>query len=257
MRTGCCWSASGAARVEHVLEPPRAVGQRPRARPACGARRRPAPRRRARRSPTRAASARRRRRWRRPGRRGRRPARPACGCWRGARRGPPASAATGGRRRPSCWISVASAGMEPGAAPPTSAWWARLAAQPTSRPSRWHGRHEGDVVEVGAAGEGVVDDDLVAGPDAVAERVDGGAHRRRHRAEVHRDVLGLDEQLADGGEQRRRAVGPLLDVGAEGGAPQHRAHLLGHAGEPGQQDRERGRAERVSVAARSWTRLST
>ena len=31
-------------------------------------------------------------------------------------------------------MSVASAGIDPGAAPPTSAWWARLAAQPTSRP---------------------------------------------------------------------------------------------------------------------------
>ena len=59
------------------------------------------------------------------------------------------------------------------------------------------------------------------------------AHRRRHRAEVHRDVLGLHEQLAVGGEQGGRAVGPLLDVGAERGPPQHRAHLLGHAGEPG------------------------
>ena len=47
---------------------------------------------------------------------------------------------TGGIRRPSCWISVASAGSEPGAAPPRSAWWARLAAHPTRRPSSvWQG----------------------------------------------------------------------------------------------------------------------
>ena len=72
--------------------------------------------------------------------------------------------------------------------------------------------------------------DLLAGRDAAAERVDRGAHRRRHRAEVHGDVLGLHEQLAVGGEQRGRAVGPLLDVRAERGAAQHRAHLLGDAG---------------------------
>ena len=41
----------------------------------------------------------------------------------------------GGSRRPSWWISVASAGSDPGADPPISAWWARLATQPTSRPS--------------------------------------------------------------------------------------------------------------------------
>ena len=69
------------------------------------------------------------------------------------------------------------------------------------------------------------------------------AHRRRHRAEVHRDVLGLHEQLAVGGEQRGRAVGPLLDVRAERGAAQHRAHLLGDAGEPRDQDLERRRIE--------------
>ena len=59
----------------------------------------------------------------------------------GPRRGEHAAARTsgvsrtGGMRRPSCWISVASAGIDPGAAPPRSAWWARLATQPTRRPS--------------------------------------------------------------------------------------------------------------------------
>ena len=95
---------------------------------------------------------------------------------------------------------------------------------------------------MGAARERVVEDDLLAGGDAVeAEGVDGGAHRCRHRAEVHGDVLGLHEQLAVGGEEGGRAVGPLLDVGREGGAPQDGAHLLGHAGELGDQDLERRR----------------
>ena len=81
---------------------------------------------------------------------------------------------TGGSRRPSWWISVASAGIEPGAAPPTSAWWARLATQPDEPAVDVARRHEGDVVEVGAAGERVVDHHLLAGRDAVAEGVDGG-----------------------------------------------------------------------------------
>ncbi|MEZ5143553.1 MAG: hypothetical protein R2726_13700 [Acidimicrobiales bacterium] len=41
---------------------------------------------------------------------------------------------TGGSRSPSSNTSVASAGSEPGAAPPTSAWWARVATQPSSSP---------------------------------------------------------------------------------------------------------------------------
>ena len=37
---------------------------------------------------------------------------------------------------PSSSSVVESAGMEPGVGPPTSAWWARLAAKPSSSPSR-------------------------------------------------------------------------------------------------------------------------
>ena len=46
---------------------------------------------------------------------------------------------------------------------------------------------------------------------------------------------------------RRRAVGPLLDVRAERGPPQHRAHLLGHAGQPA----------RSGPAATAGSRLTT
>ena len=42
----------------------------------------------------------------------------------------------GGSRIPSSSMVVASGGIEPGAVPPTSAWWARFATQPTSAPSR-------------------------------------------------------------------------------------------------------------------------
>ena len=47
--------------------------------------------------------------------------------------------------------------------------------------------------------------------------------------------------VAVGGEQRGRAVGALLDVRAVRGAPQHRTHLLGDAGEPRDQDLQRRR----------------
>ena len=58
-------------------------------------------------------------------------------------------------------------------------------------------------------------------------------------------MLGLHEQLAVGGEQRGRAVGSLLDVRAERGTAQHRTHLVGHAGEAGDEDLERRRIERA------------
>src|SRR5205823_1549922 len=50
--------------------------------------------------------------------------------------------------------------------------------------------------------------------------------------------LRLREELAVGSEQRRRAVGPLLDVRAERGAPQYRAHLVGDGCETRAEDLE-------------------
>ena len=94
------------------------------------------------------------------------------------------------------------------------------------------GRDERDVVQMRAAREGIVDDDLLAGPDLGAARVDRGPHRRGHGTEMHGDVLGLREQRAVGREQRARTVGPLLDVRAVRGAAEHRAHLVGDTGEP-------------------------
>ena len=139
--------------------------------------------------------------------------------------------------------------------PPRSAWWARFATHPTSAVADEARRDERDVVEVRAAGERIVEHDLVAGPrrDPPTASI-AAAHRRGHRAEVHRDVLGLHEQLAVGGEQRGRAVGALLDVRAVRGTPQHRAHLVGDAGEPRDQDLQR---RRIEVAhARSSSRVT-
>ena len=63
-----------------------------------------------------------------------------------------------------------SAGIDPGTRPPTSAWWARLAAKPSSSPSaREHGRDDGDVGQVGAARERVVEDPGDARRVALAE----------------------------------------------------------------------------------------
>ena len=66
-------------------------------------------------------------------------------------------------------------------------------------------RDERDVVEMCAARERIVHDHLVARgkTPATGEHVEDRPHRRRHRAEVHRDVLGLHELLACGVEERR------------------------------------------------------
>ena len=61
----------------------------------------------------------------------------------------------------------------------------------------------------------------------MAARTDAGIE-----PEVHRDVLGLGEQVTRRVEHRRRAVGPLLDVRARRRPAQHRAHLVGDAAEP-------------------------
>ena len=73
--------------------------------------------------------------------------------------------------------------------------------------------------------------------------LDGGAHRRRHRAEMHGNVLGLHQQFAVRGEHRRRAIGALFDVGAERSAPQHGAHLGRDTREPRDEDLQGGRIE--------------
>ncbi len=178
-----CWSGAGTEAVDHVGEPPGAVGQLAERRDACAARRSRAPRPAARRPAP--PVARRRPRWPRPGRRGRPRARRACASWPAPAPAPRRVSSTGGIRSPSAKISMASAGIEPGAAPPTSAWWARVAAQPDQPVADEARRHHGDVVEVGAAGEGIVEDDLLARPDrrpspnrAMASATDAGIDPR-------------------------------------------------------------------------------
>ena len=93
-----------------------------------------------------------------------------------------------------------SAGIEPGVGPPTSAWWARLAANAISAVAGEHRGDHGDVGQVGAAAVRVVEDPrALRGVVLVEDRGDRG----RHRPEVHGDVLGLHHHLARGGRTAR------------------------------------------------------
>ena len=74
----------------------------------------------------------------------------------------------------------------------------------------------------------VVEDPGLAGRGLVRH---DGSDRLGHRAEVHRDVLGLRDHATVLVEERRRAVAPLLDVRRERGADEHRSHLLGDRAE--------------------------
>ena len=84
-------------------------------------------------------------------------------------------------------------------------------------------RDHRDVGQVGAARERVVEDPRdPRGVVLVEHRRD----RRRHRAQVDGDVLGLHDHLTPRVEERRRCVAALLDVGRVRGADQHQPHLL-------------------------------
>ena len=84
-------------------------------------------------------------------------------------------------------------------------------------------RDERDVGQMRAAGVGVVEDEDVVGAWVAG---DHRGDRRGHRAQVHRNVLGLGDHPAGRIEDRGRAVAALLDVRREGGPDQRRAHLL-------------------------------
>ena len=98
------------------------------------------------------------------------------------------------------------------------------------------GGDEGDVVEVGAAEVGVVEDDDVAGGEV--EALEGGGDGGGHGAEVDGDVGGLGDHVAVGVKEGAGVVLALLDVGGEAGAAEGDAHLLGHGGEEVLEDLE-------------------
>ena len=64
-----------------------------------------------------------------------------------------------------------------------------------------HGSNDGEIVEVGASVERIVHG--VLDPGLWIEAFDTGCNRLRHRAEMHRDVLGLGQHLSAGREDRR------------------------------------------------------
>ena len=89
------------------------------------------------------------------------------------------------------------------------------------------GRDEGDVGKVGAAEEGVVEDDAVAGMQIGGELLDGSQDRKRHGAEVNRNVGGLGDKLASLVEEGAGIVTPLFDIGRAGCFAQDKPHLFG------------------------------
>ena len=107
------------------------------------------------------------------------------------------------------------------------------------RAAREDRAHQVDVGQVRAAARvGIVgDEDVARGQclDRIAR--EDLADDAQQRAEVHRDVLGLGDDLAVGVEDRGRAVLALLDVGGIGGLDQRGAHLF--------RDGEEGRADHL------------
>ena len=91
------------------------------------------------------------------------------------------------------------------------------------------GRDEGDVGQVGAPPEGVVEDHHV--PRCEGDLLDGLGHREGHRAQVDGDVGGLGDHPALGVEEGAGKVPAFLDVGGVAGLAQHHPHLLGNGGE--------------------------
>jgi len=73
-----------------------------------------------------------------------------------------------------------------------------------------HGSNDREIVEMGASVEGIVHG--VLDSRLGIEAPDTGGNRLRHRAKMHRDVLGLRQHLPVGCEDGRRTVRPLLDV---------------------------------------------
>ncbi len=82
----------------------------------------------------------------------------------------------------------------------------------------------GDVRQVSTAEEGIVNHHHVA--VSPAQTTDDIAHGIGHTAEVNRNMRRLGTELAPGIEDRAGEIETVLDVGREGGAAQHRPHLL-------------------------------
>ena len=108
-------------------------------------------------------------------------------------------------------------------------------------------RDDRDVGQVGAALVGVVEDPADPG---LVPLVENGRYRRRHRAEMDGDVLGLHRHPPALVEQRRGGIAALLDVRRVRGADQHGAHLVAGRAQRAEHHLER---DRVEPAHRSST----
>ena len=119
-----------------------------------------------------------------------------------------------------------------------------------------HRPHEREVVEMSPTRERIVDGVLRPGLHARPEHIEHRSYRRRHRTEVHRNVLGLSQHLPGRDEHGRRAVGPLLDVRRVGSAAKHDTHLIGNLRKTVAGDLERDGVDlhhSTTRAPPSWT----
>jgi hypothetical protein len=102
------------------------------------------------------------------------------------------------------------------------------------------------VGEVRAVGKRIVDDDDIAVVETAGRR-DCLLDRAQHRAEMHRNVLGLRDELRLGVEHGAGGVHALLDIRRERGALQDGAHLIG-----GRFERIAQHLERDRIDQRIW-----
>jgi hypothetical protein len=94
------------------------------------------------------------------------------------------------------------------------------------RPAVFEDRGDhGHVRQMGAAEGGVVGHHDI--PLLHGDRLPEAAHAEAQGAQVDGDVRGVDHQLARRVEQGAGEIEALLDVGGDGGALEHFAHLPG------------------------------
>lgn len=91
-----------------------------------------------------------------------------------------------------------------------------------------HSPHQGDVRQMAAPAEGIVDNKDVAGGEGVAAK--GMGHGAGHGAEMNRDVGGLGDQVAVSVENGAGEILAFLDVGGKRRAGEDDSHLFGNRG---------------------------
>src|SRR6476661_2921175 len=77
-----------------------------------------------------------------------------------------------------------------------------------------------------SAGKWVVKNGDIAG--AKRQHIDRRPYRHGHRSQMHWHVITHGDRLSLAIEHSARVIAALFNVGRESGAPERRAHLLGH-----------------------------